>query len=95
MDEIVTPAHLTHRLEGSTAIAVQSVCWMRPVDHDLLVMDAAAYAIAKDALRHNGTASEARISKMDACMRLIPKNAHFNMTAGITAAINDMKLGIM
>ncbi|KAI7173778.1 hypothetical protein D0869_14004 [Hortaea werneckii] len=62
-DSVVEPAKLNARLPGSTAISLQDVCPLRFTTHVQMTMDAAAFAIALDALQNGGVGSLARVKK--------------------------------
>ena len=66
---------------------------MRMVDHNLMLLDAVAYAITLDALNNEGAADEHRISKKT-CLHVLPKGMPFSFRAGMTAGYNDLAKGI-
>lgn len=59
-DELVTPAPDAALLRDATSIVLQDVCPRRSTEHFAMVGDAAAYALALDALNHDGPADPAR-----------------------------------
>ena len=61
-DEFASPGAAASTLAGAAHIAVQDICPGRPVEHFTLVVDNVAYALALDALTHDGPADPARIS---------------------------------
>lgn len=70
-DEFVTPQPAAGRLAGARTIELQSLCPARAVEHGAIVLDALAYALARDALDHPGPASPDRVRR-DCERMLIP-----------------------
>ncbi|MQA08457.1 MAG: hypothetical protein GEU98_07875 [Pseudonocardiaceae bacterium] len=60
-DEFAAPGKEASALAGSAHVAVQDVCRGRAVEHFSLVVDAAAYALVRDALKHEGPADPGRV----------------------------------
>lgn len=48
------PPKINAQLPGATTLAVQDLCPLRIVDHLTMLIDAAAFALAIDALKHGG-----------------------------------------
>lgn len=72
-DEIVITSRLnpSPAIAGATNVAVQDVCPARPVMHIPMITDAVAYALARDALEHDGPGDPARIDRAAACRALV------------------------
>jgi pimeloyl-ACP methyl ester carboxylesterase len=71
-DELVTPAPAAARLEGASNLVLQDLCPGRPVEHFAIVGDAAAYALALDALRNRGPADPKRFAAATCAQGTIP-----------------------
>ena len=86
-DEVVVPADRNAQLGGSTSIPVQELCPGRLTDHLEMVIDAAGYALAIDALNNGGIADINRVrgSSLGSCLQL----AAPGMDPTIPGAIND------
>lgn len=71
-DEIVITAlpDPSPALDGATNIAVQTICPGRPVQHIPMITDAVSFALARDALDHDGPAEPARIAPATVCTRI-------------------------
>ncbi|RMX95090.1 hypothetical protein D0867_13620 [Hortaea werneckii] len=71
-DGVVEPAKINARLPGSTAISLQDLCPLRFTTHVQMTMDAAAFAMALDALQNGGIGSLARVKKqrLKTCWRI-------------------------
>jgi hypothetical protein len=81
-DEIVEPQQgalasgflLDGRRVGVTNVDVQSVCGVGPagglVTHEGVLYNALAFALAVDALTHDGPASLARVNVLEVCQQL-------------------------
>ncbi|GAB3684485.1 hypothetical protein GCM10028792_35630 [Salinisphaera aquimarina] len=75
-DEIVVTSALdpSPALAGASNVAVQDICPGRPVMHIPMITDAVAYALARDALDHEGPVDPARIDRKAACTRLVARD---------------------
>ncbi len=75
-DAIIQPSLpvSTSALEGAVSIAVQNFCPGRPVDHAQQTYDAAVWALALDALVHDGPLNPARADR-SACLQLVMPHA--------------------
>lgn len=84
-DQLVTPAPQAALLPGASNVVIQDVCPARPVDHFLLVADAVAFAVAVDALTHEGAADRSRVSPASCLETIMPGAdlAKFAVTAPI------------
>ncbi|MGH8453142.1 MAG: esterase/lipase family protein [Nevskiales bacterium] len=73
-DELVQPQipQSTSALDGAANILVQDLCPGRPVNHVGLMRDAVVYALALDALTHDGPADASRIPITVCAQVIIP-----------------------
>ena len=71
-DQIVRPQPAVSRLPGARAILLQDVCPADPVEHNLILGDPLAYALAVDAITHQGPADPARIPASTCQQLFIP-----------------------
>lgn len=60
-DGVVTPPERNAQLPSATILNVGQLCPLRIVNHLQVTTDAAVFAIAVDALRHDGRASITRL----------------------------------
>lgn len=58
---MVTPAQTNAELPSAKVISVGQLCPLRLVNHVFMTTDSAAFALALDALDHDGTASVSRV----------------------------------
>ncbi len=93
-DELVTPAPDAARLEGESTIVVQDVCPGRPVDHFAIAGDAAAYALAVDALSHDGPADAKRFDPATCQQTTIPGGDQVGTGVGAGGAIGNAVLAL-
>lgn len=96
-DEVVIPANVNAALPGATVIAVQDLCPYRITDHLSMVIDAAGFALATDALANGGTASLERVLPQifDVCPRLEAKGMDPTIPDVINSAIGAVVKGII
>jgi triacylglycerol lipase len=71
-DQLVTPAPQAALLPGASNVLIQDLCPARAVDHFLLVADAVAFAVAVDALTHEGPADRSRVSPATCLETIMP-----------------------
>ncbi len=73
-DELVQPQlpESTSAWVGASNIAIQDVCPGRPVDHVGLMRDGVVWALALDALTHDGPADASRLSPLNCAILFIP-----------------------
>ena len=57
----MTPAQTNAELPSAKVISVGQLCPLRLVNHVFMTTDSAAFALALDALDHDGTASVSRV----------------------------------
>lgn len=60
-DEIVRPQPEASQLDGASNVMLQDVCAQDPSEHGLILGDPVAFALALDALTHDGPADPARL----------------------------------
>ncbi|KAI7247653.1 hypothetical protein KC343_g5505 [Hortaea werneckii] len=94
-DGVVEPAKLNARLPGSTAISLQDLCPLRFTTHVQMTMDAAAFAIALDALQHEGIGSLARVKKqrLKTCWRISAPGMDINIADQIRGDFDSITKG--
>lgn len=87
-DGVVLPPQSNAQVPSGTAISVQSLCPLRVVTHPFMTVDAAAYALALDALNHGGKGSVSRTksSGWSNCLRVTAPN----MSATVAANLADL-----
>lgn len=93
-DELVTPAPDAARLEGAANFVVQELCPGRPIDHFAIVADAAAYALAVDALTHDGPADPARFDPATCRQTAIPGGNSQGMAVGAPGALGGAAVAL-
>lgn len=96
-DEVVVPSEDNAQLPGAKVIAVQQLCPGRLTDHLFMTIDAAAFALALDALNHGGTASVLRTlpQALKVCLRVNAKNMNINVGNQLEALFDDLVDGLM
>ena len=82
-DEIVFPQPAVNRLPGARSITLQDVCLNDPVEHNLVLGDPLAYALAVDAITHRGPADPARVPASVCRQTFIPNGDMAGASAGI------------
>ena len=63
LDELVFPAPRATTFPGATNVIVQDACPLRPVDHALMLSDAAVHALVMDAIDHPGPVRPERVAR--------------------------------
>lgn len=96
-DEVVTPAQKNAALPSAEAISVQDLCPGRLTDHVFMTIDAAGFALALDALKHDGTASLTRVlpSALSVCLRTNAKHMQVEVATQLEADLDDLINGFM
>ena len=96
-DGVVTPAQNNAQLPSATVLSVQGLCPLRITTHVQMPIDAAAYAIALDALNNGGTASLSRVKKnsLSACLHVAATNMDLTIAAQIGSSIKDLVDGFL
>lgn len=95
-DEVVVPADKNAQLGGSTSIPVQDLCPGRLTDHLEMVIDAAGFALATDALNNGGTADLDRVRANDlgSCLQVTAPNMDPTIPGVINNSLNAISKGI-
>lgn len=86
-DGIVNPPQSNAQLPGATAVSVQGLCPGRMTTHVFMTIDAAAYALALDALNHGGIASISRARSTSWLNCLMVAGPH--MSAAVATELQD------
>ncbi len=86
-DQIVFPQPLVSRLPGARDILLQRVCPNDPVEHNLILGDPLAYALAVDAITHEGPADPARIPRSTCQQLFIPNGDFAGASAGLSSIV--------
>lgn len=96
-DGVVEPPQQNAALPGGTAIEVQSLCPLRPVTHITMPIDAAAWALAYDALQHGGTGSLSRVQPdaLEICLSVTGPDMDVTVSAQLEADWDDVVDGFM
>lgn len=96
-DGVVMPAQNNAQLPSATVLSVQDLCPGRIVQHVFMTIDAAAYAIALDALNNGGTASISRVKKnsWSQCLHVAAPHMDISIAAAIGASIKDLIDGFL
>ncbi len=84
-DQIVFPQPAASRLPGARDILLQRVCPTDPVEHNLILGDPVTYALAVDAITHEGPADPARIPRSTCQQLFIPHGDFAGASAGLTS----------
>jgi triacylglycerol esterase/lipase EstA (alpha/beta hydrolase family) len=82
-DQFVTPPRTKASLRGASNVGIQQLCPGRYVDHNSAVFDAVSFAVAIDALDHDGPAQPSRIDRSVCAQETMP---------GVTRAEANAKL---
>lgn len=91
---MVTPSKENAQLPGATAIEVAQLCPLRPVLHVLITTDAAAFALALDALGHDGIASVSRVQPgaiLSTCLQIQAKGMDSGAALDPKAWLQDLQ----
>ncbi|KAK5135646.1 hypothetical protein LTR08_004947 [Meristemomyces frigidus] len=96
-DGVVTPPQENAALPLATVISAQSLCPGRLINHIFMTIDAAAFALALDALDHDGSASLARVlpKTLNVCFRVNAKHMKIDLTDQLEGFFNDVVDGFM
>ena len=96
-DSVVTPPQNNAALPSATIISVQALCPGRLVNHIFMTTDAAAFAIALDALEHAGIASLVRVlpQVLDVCLRVNAKHMDIDLANQLKGFFDDVVDGFM
>lgn len=91
----MTPADKNAQLPEATAIELAELCGFRPVLHIFITTDAAAFALALDALNHDGIASVSRVKPgpfpPSTCFQLQAKGMDPGAATDLKAWLQDVQ----
>lgn len=87
-DGVVNPPEQNAQIPSATALSVQDLCPLRVTTHVFMPVDAAAFALALDALNHGGKASvsRARSQSLSTCLRITAPN----MSVSVATQLADL-----
>lgn len=87
-DGVVSPPQSNAQIPSATSFSVQNLCPLRVTTHPFMVVDAAAYALALDALNHGGigSVSRTRSSSWSSCLKITAPN----MSASVGTQLADL-----
>lgn len=94
-DEIVFPQPAVNDLPGARSILLQRVCASDPVEHNLILGDPVAYALAVDAMTHDGPADPARIPRSTCRQLFIPNGDFAGAAAGLSSILRFFVSGVL
>jgi triacylglycerol lipase len=96
-DGVVTPSEKNADLPDAKVVSVGKLCPLRIVNHVYMTVDSAAFALALDALDHEGTASVSRLvpKVLSICARVQAKNMDPGQAFDLTALFKDFLDGFM
>jgi triacylglycerol lipase len=96
-DGVVSPPQANAGLPGATVVSVQQLCPARLATHVTMTMDAAAFALALDALQHGGTADLNRVRSqvLSVCFRIAAKDMKLSVADQIEGALDDAINGFL
>ncbi len=94
-DGIVMPPQENAQLPGAAVMSVQALCPGRLTTHPQMTIDAAAFALALDALKHDGKASVSRtrsdiLGTIGTCLRITAPNMNVDVAKEVADGINDV-----
>ncbi|KAK3116068.1 hypothetical protein LTR53_003958 [Teratosphaeriaceae sp. CCFEE 6253] len=96
-DGVVSPPKKNAQLPSAKAISVQDLCPLRIVPHTSMTTDAAAFALALDALQHGGVASLTRLipGALKTCLRGTAKNMDVKVADEIKDSLDELIDGFL
>lgn len=76
---------------------MQKLCFLRPVTHITITIDAATYAIAIDALRNGGSADLNRVKKnaWSSCLQIANKNMKITVNGLLSSSFESVFNGVL
>lgn len=100
VDGIVNPPQANALLPGASSMSVQDLCPGRLTTHTQMTVDAAAYALALDALTHGGIGSVSRaeanfFGTIGTCLRVTAPGMSISVAQEINNSINSVIQGFM
>lgn len=96
-DGIVNPPQANAQLPSATVLSVQSLCPLRTTTHVQMPVDAAAFALALDALNHGGKASlsRTRASSWSACFKVNGPNMSNSVANQLADLYGSLVQGVL
>ncbi|KAK3721766.1 hypothetical protein LTR37_002931 [Vermiconidia calcicola] len=99
-DGVVEPAKENAQLPGAAVMSVQDLCPGRLTHHVFMTVDAAAFALALDALKHGGTASVSRVranglSAIGTCLRIVAPKMRSTVAESLGELIKELAAGFL
>lgn len=96
-DGVVTPPQDNAQLSGATTVSLQDLCPLRPTTHISMTTDAAAYALAVDALNHGGKASLSRVRSENwfSCLKVSAPHMNPSLLSSIKDSFEEVVDGFM
>ncbi|PPJ56173.1 hypothetical protein CBER1_09085 [Cercospora berteroae] len=93
-DSVVAPFKKNAQLPGATVVSVQDRCLLRPVLHFTMTIDAAAFALALDALNNGGKVKVSRAS-WTTCFQTTAKGMNDNIGSTLQDYTNSLVDGLL
>lgn len=93
----MTPPERNAALPDAKVVSVSQLCPLRPVNHIYMTVDSAAFALALDALDHDGTASVARLlpKVFSICSRIQAKDMNNDTGNDLASLFRNFLDGFM
>lgn len=97
LDGVVTPAKRNAELPFAKVVSVGQLCPLRPVNHIYMTVDSAGFALALDALNHDGTASVTRLIPrvLSICTRVQAKGMETAPATDLSSLFSNLLNGFM
>ena len=94
---MVTPSEENADLPDAKVVSVGQLCLLRLVNHVYMTVDSAAFALALDALDHDGIASVSRLlpKVLSVCTRIQANSMEMAPAFDLTALFKDLLDGFM
>jgi triacylglycerol lipase len=94
---VVVPSDINANLPSAKVVSVQQLCPLKVVEHAFITIDSAGFAIALDALNHDGIASITRVLPQifSVCFRVNAQGMNVDVANQLEALFNDLVHGIM
>lgn len=96
-DGVVMPPEENAQLPSATSLSVQNLCPGRITSHVFMPIDAAAYALALDAINNGGTASLSRVKSKswNSCLEVTAPHMEVTVAAELAASLKDLIGGFL
>ena len=96
-DGVVNPPEENAQLPGASSFSVQDLCPGRLTNHIFMTIDSAGFALALDALEHNGEASLSRVllHALSTCLRVAAPHMSVSLAESLESLFNDLVDGFM